>query len=124
MFELGTPNDETFTKTVKVRFATNNNAFREGDFKATFKRIDKDRMDEFLDPDAGYTQTEVLDEVLVGVSGIGKRATPDAPLEELPPEEALAEVRKSIECCNAAFRDFFGAMRQDAGDAKTSKKRR
>lgn len=109
----------TFTRTVKVRFATDGDAVREGDFKATYKRIDKTRLDQFLDPDAGYTQTEVLDEVLVGVSGIGKSAT-----EELPPDEALAWVRNSIECCNAAFRDFFAAMQQDDGAAKTSKKRR
>jgi hypothetical protein len=110
---------DTFTRTVKVRFATDNGAFREGDFKATFKRIDKARLDEFLDADAGYTQTEVLDEVLVGVSGIGRNAT-----DELPADEAMAWVRKSIECCNAAFRDFFEAMRQDNGAEKTSKKRR
>lgn len=109
---------ETFTKTVKVRFATNNNTFREGDFKATFKRISKDRLNEMLDPDANYSQSEVLDEVLVGVSGIGK-----TPTEELPPEEQLAWVKNSIECCNAAFRDFFTATRQADGDAKTSRKR-
>ena len=38
--------------------------------------------------------------------------------------EALAQVRNSIECCNAAFRDFFAAMQQDDGAGKTSKKRR
>lgn len=118
MIEIGTP-DATFTRTVKVRFATNSNTFREGDFKATFKRIDKARLDEFLDDEAGYTQTEVLDEVLVGVSGIGR-----SPTDELPPEEQLTWVRNSIECCNAAFRDFFTAMRQDDGAEKTSKKRR
>lgn len=123
MIEIGT-SDDTFTKTVKVRFATNNNTFREGDFKATFKRIDKARLDEFLDADAGYTQTEVLDEVLVGVSGIGKKPDDGGPVVELPPDEAMAWVRKSIECCNAAFRDFFEGMRQDNGDGKTSKKRR
>lgn len=121
MLELTT--DDTFTRPVKVRFATANGGFREGDFKATFKRIDKARLDEFLDADAGYTQTEVLDEVLVGVSGIGK-ATEGGPAEELPPDEAMAAVRKSIECCNAAFRDFFVAMRQDDGAERTSKKRR
>lgn len=118
MIEIGT-SDDTFSKTVKVRFATHSGAVREGDFKATFKRIGKTRLDEFLDPEASYTQTEVLDEVLVGVSGIGK-----SPTEELPPDEALAWVRNSIECCNAAFRDFFMAMRQDDGAEKTSKKRR
>lgn len=117
MIEIGT-SESTFTKTVKVRFATNNNTFREGDFKATFNRISKARLDEFLDADAGYTQTEVLDEVLVGVSGIGRSAT-----EELPPDEQLKWVRNSVECCNAAFRDFFTAMRQDDGAEKTSKKR-
>ena len=122
MIEIGTP-DDTFTRTVKVRFATASGAFREGDFKATFKRIDKARLDEFLDPDASYTQTEVLDEVLVGASGIGKRDT-DGKLVELDPDEALAQVRNSIECCNAAFRDFFAAMQQDDGAGKTSKKRR
>lgn len=123
MIEIGTDNS-TFTKTVRVRFATNNNSFREGDFKATFKRLGKARLDEFLDADAGYTQTEVLDEVLVGVSGIGKRAAEGAPIEELPAEEAMAYVRDSVECCNAAFRDFFEGMRQDSGAEKTSKKRR
>lgn len=118
MIEIGTA-DATFTRNVKVRFATNSGATREGDFKATFKRIDKQRLDEFLDADAGYTQSEVLDEVLVGVSGIGRSAT-----EELPPDEAMKWVRSSIECCNAAFRDFFMAMRQDDGAEKTSKKRR
>lgn len=122
MIEIGT-SDATFTKTVKVRFATNNNTFREGDFKATFKRIGKSRLDEFLDADAGYTQTEVLDEVLVSVSGIGKRATDDGPIEELPPDEAMAWVRESVECSNAAFRDFFVGMRQADGAEKTSKKR-
>lgn len=112
--------EETFTRNVKVRFATNTpSAFREGDFKATFKRISKDRLDELLDPEAGFTQTEVLDEILVGVSGIGR-----TPTEELPPEEQMIFVRGSVECCNAAFRDFFAAMRQDSGDEKTSKKRR
>lgn len=118
MLTIDTTSD-TFTRTVKVRFATNSGAFREGDFQATFKRITKDRLDEFLDADAGYTQTEVLDEVLVGVSGIGR-----SPTEELPPDEQLKWVRSSVECCNAAFRDFFEAMRQDNGAEKTSKKRR
>jgi hypothetical protein len=124
MLELGTTDSTTFEKVVKVRFATNNNTWREGDFKATFKRISKTRLDELLDADAGYTQTEVLDEVLVGVSGIGRRAPEGGGFVELPPDEALAYVRDSVECCNATFRDFFMGMRQADGDVKTSKKPR
>jgi len=112
-------NSDTFTRTVKVRFAQPSGSFREGDFKATFKRIDKARLNAFLDPEAGYSPDEVLDEVLLGVSGIGKSKT-----EELPPDEALAWVRNSVECCNAAFRDFFAAMQQEPGAEKTSAKRR
>lgn len=122
MITIDTTSD-TFTRTVKVRFATDTGSYREGDFKASFKRIGKDRLDEFLDTDAGYTQGEVLDEVLVGVSGIGQKGE-DGKTEELPPADQLKWVRNSIECCNAAFRDFFEAMRQDSGDAKTSKQRR
>ncbi|MBN8922347.1 MAG: hypothetical protein J0I96_04550 [Rhodanobacter sp.] len=114
---------DTFTRTVKVRFATESGGFREGDFKASFRRITKERLDEFLDDEAGYTQSEVLDEVLTGVSGIGQKGE-DGKIEELPPADQLKWVRNSIECCNAAFRDFFEAMRQDNGAEKTSKKRR
>lgn len=109
---------DTFTKTVKVRFATNNDTFREGDFRATFRRISKERLDELLDAENGYTQSEVLDEVLVSVSGIGRTAT-----DELPADEQLKWVKNSVECCNAAFRDFFMGMRQADGAEKTSKKR-
>lgn len=110
---------DTFERTVPVRFAQPGGTFREGEFKATFKRVDKPRLDEMLEAENGYTQSDVLDEVLVGVSGIGRSAS-----EELPPDEQLAWVKRSPECCAAAFNSFFAAMRQEPGAGKTSKKPR
>lgn len=110
---------DTFTRHVKVRFAIPGGAFREGQFTATYKRLPKDRLDELLDPEAGYTQNDVLDEVLVGAGDIGKDK--DHPLSS---DEALVWVRRSVEASNAAFATFFTAMRQEVGDAKTSAKRR
>lgn len=91
---------------------------QQGDFKGTFKRLPQDRIDELLDADASYTTAEMVDEILVGVSGISDG---DA---ELPAAEQLAWAKQQPECVSAAVAAFFKCMRPARYDEKTSKKRR
>src|SRR5688500_8600029 len=73
----------------------------QGEFQGTYKRIDQEQVDKLLDPDEGFSNSAVLDEVLVGVSGIGKGD------QELPADEQLAWVRRTPECVSAAVAAFF-----------------
>lgn len=115
---------ETITKnptigiTVLVQFQMGDGSVKQGDFLGEFKRLEQKRVDELLDPDAAYGNSEVLDEILVGVSGIGENGT------ELPAEEQLAWVKKTPECVNASVAAFFKVMRPARYDEKTSGKRR
>lgn len=114
----------TFDRTIQVRFAQPGGTVKTGSFNATFKRVSKDRIDEFVDTANGFSISEVLDEVLAGVSGIGRATAPGEPPQELPADQQIAWVRNSPEASAAAFNDFFAAMRQDSGAGKTSKKPR
>lgn len=92
----------------------------QGDFKGTFKRLGQERIDELADPDEGYSNSEVVDEILVGVSGISAGSPP----QELPADEQLAWVKQQPECVSAAVAAFFGRMRPARYGGKTSKTRR
>lgn len=92
----------------------------QGDFKGTFNRLPQERLDELADPDAGYSNSEVVDEILVGVSGIAAGTPP----QELPADEQLAWVKQQPECVNAAVAAFFSRMRPARYAGKTSKKQR
>lgn len=89
-----------------------------GDFKGTFQRLDQDRIDELLDPEENFSNSEIVDEVLVGVSGITTNGA------ELPADEQLAWVKKTPECVSAAVAAFFKKLRPERYAEKTSKRRR
>lgn len=103
---------------VLVRFKGQGNSYTEGDFLGTFKRIDQERIEELMDPEEGYSNSDLLDEVLVSVSGIGRGD------QELSPDEQLAWVKKTPECVNAAVVAFFKEFRPARYEQRTSSKRR
>lgn len=119
MIEIDTAS-ESFERNINVQFAQPNGSMRQGDFKARFKRIPQARVEEMMDDQ--WRNSDVLDEVLVCVSGIGRR-NPQGGVEELPAEEQLDWVRRTVECVNAATSSFFEAMQQGSGGSKTSRKR-
>ncbi|HET8555279.1 MAG TPA: hypothetical protein VFL78_10670 [Rhodanobacteraceae bacterium] len=121
MIEIET-SSESFDRTVTVQFAQPNGTMRQGDFKATFKRASQELVDEMAGDE--WKNSEVLGEVLLGVSGIGRKNPETGKTEELPPDEQLAWVRNSPECVNAAVSSFFAATLPANGGSKTSKKRR
>jgi hypothetical protein len=103
---------------VLVQFKGKGNSVYQGDFMGTFKRLPQERLDELMDPDENYRNSEVLDEVLVSVSGIGSTAG------ELTPDEQLAWVKRTPECVGAAVTAFFKELRPARYVEKTSKQRR
>lgn len=103
---------------VLVQFQKSGGSVYQGDFMGEFKRVNQERIDEFLDEEQGWRNSEVLDEILVGVSGITRNGT------ELPPDEQLAWVRQTPECVNAAVTAFFRTTRPERYNERTSKKRR
>lgn len=111
-----TTKNPTAELTVKVDFMDGS----KGDFKGTFKRVSQDRLNELLDPEANFQNGELVDEFLVGVSGI----TESEGGPELPADEQLAFVKQTPECVNASVVAFFAAMRPASYDAKTSRSRR
>lgn len=90
----------------------------QGDFTGTFERPSQDELDEMMDPEQPWSNSDVLDKYLTGVSGIGTSTG------ELPPEEQLAWVRKTPECVSAAVAAFFKKFRPVRYGEKTSKPRR
>lgn len=108
----------TLGLSVLVQFQNADGTVTQGDFKGTFKRVPQAKIDEMADPTAPWTNSEVLDEVLVGVSGISDGAT------ELPADEQLAWVKQTPECVNASVAAFFKAMRAERYVEKTSSGRR
>lgn len=90
----------------------------QGEFQGTFKRIDQEHVDKLLDPEEQFGNSAVLDEVLIGVSGIGKGD------QELPAEDQLEWVRKTPECVSAAVAAFFKKFAPARYAEKTSKRRR
>lgn len=101
---------------VLVQFATATGAVVQGEFKAEFKRLTQERINVLADKDEDYLLSEVVDEILQGVSGIGNGTT------EMPPAEALEWVKKTPECVQAAYTAFFKAMRPERYNEKTSKR--
>lgn len=104
---------------VLVQFKGKGNSSYQGDFLGTFARLPQSRIDELMDPDENYRNSEVLDEVLLSVSGIGR-----ADGVELPADEQLAWVKKTPECVGASVAAFFKELRPERYAEKTSSKRR
>lgn len=103
---------------VLVQFATDTAAIVQGEFKGEFKRLPQERIDHLLDSEENYRVSEVIDEILVGVSGIGKGGT------EMPAAEQLEWVKATPECVQAAYTAFFRAMRPERYNEKTSRRAR
>lgn len=110
--------DATVDIKVLVQFQKSGGSVYQGDFVGQFKRVTQDRVDDFLDDEQGWRNSDVLDEILVGVSGITRGGV------EMPPDEQLSWVRQTPECVNAAVTSFFRTMRPERYNEKTSKKRR
>lgn len=108
--------DSTLTLEVLVQFANANGNVTEGSYKATFKRPDQEQLGRIVDPDAEVRNIEVLDEYLVGVSGISNGEG------ELPADEQLAWVKKTPECISAGAAAFLRAFRPVRYEGKTSKR--
>lgn len=89
----------------------------DGDFIGVFKKPEQGQIDEMIED--GWKNSEVLDEYLVSVKGIGRTAT-----EPMPEDEALALVKKTPECVSAACVAFFQKFAPERYNAKTSRKRR
>lgn len=104
---------------VMVQFAKKGGGLYQGDFLGEFRRLPQDRVDVLCDEDESYRNSEVLDEILVGVSGIGR-----ADGTELPADEAMAWVKKTPECVNAAVTAFFRTMRPERYNEKTRRRQR
>lgn len=119
---------DSFKVPVLVQFAQPNGTLRQGEFKARFRREDPEKLQKLIDD--GVANIDLLfgfkDEgsepfigVLLEVEGIGRSATDPA-----PPAEAMAWVKKTPECVNAACFAFFKATRPERYTEETSKKRR
>lgn len=108
----------TFREKVPVRFKTEKpGVYRDGEFIAVFKRLPQSEVDQMQDNNLPFS--EVLDEVLEKVEGIGISES-----EEMPADQAMEWVKTTPECVNAAATVFFQSMRPERALAKTSSKRR
>jgi len=116
MLNVDDATQPTFEVKVLVQFAQKGGGVKQGDFMAEFKRKDPAEVDRMVNDDV--THRELIDEVLVGVSGIGR-----SPSEPLPADEALEFVKKSPECVNAAAAAFFKATRAERYVDPISRKR-
>lgn len=106
---------------VLVSFHVGLGVIKQGDFVGVFKRVPQSKVQEMIDDE--WTNSEVLDEVLVGAKGVGKKDD-TGKVVELPDAEQLLWVKDTPECVNAAVAAFFQTTRADRYDAKTSRKRR
>lgn len=107
----------TITIAVLVQFRNEDGSAYQGDFKGVFRRLPQNEVDEMIDADPPYLNSEIIERTLVSVSGIGSAG------EELPPEEQLSWVKKTPECVNAAVAAFFKELRPERYNEKTSGKR-
>lgn len=107
----------TVALTVLVQFRNSDGSLYLGDFKGEFNRLPQAQVEEMIDSDPPLLNSEILDKVLVSVSGIRKDG------KELPPEEQLAWVKQTPECVNAAVAAFFKELRPERYNEKTSGKR-
>lgn len=107
----------TVAITVLVQFRNDDGSIYQGDFKGVFKRLPQNEVEEMIDADPPLLNSEILDRVLVGVSGIASEGV------ELPAEEQLAWVKATPECVNAAVAAFFKELRPERYNEKTSGKR-
>lgn len=103
--------------TVPVEFTLDDGAVMRGDFKANFKRLSQERLDELLEDDV-TPNSVVFDEVVDSVSDVFDGDT------RMDPAAALAFVRQSPECVGATVKVFFEKLRPADTASKTSKKRR
>lgn len=108
---------ETVDIKVLVQFVQKGGSVYQGDFMGEFRRLPQERIDDLLDNET--PNSEIVDEILVGVTGIGR-----ADGSALPADEAMGWVKKTPECVNAAVVAFFRTMRPERYDEKTSKRRR
>lgn len=95
----------------------------QGDFMGQFRRLAQSRIDQLLDEDEGFRNSDVLDEVLSSVSGIGRKSDAGG-FEELAADEQMAWVKNTPECVNAAVTAFFRTMRPERYNEKTQKRQR
>ncbi len=110
--------DSTIDIKVLVQFQKKGGSVYQADFNAEFKRVEQARIDDFLDDEQGWTNSAVLDEILLGVNGITRGGV------EMPADEQLSWVKQTPECVNAAVTAFFRTTRPERYNEKTSKKRR
>ncbi len=108
--------DSTIQLDVLVQFQNANGTATEGSYKGTFRRPSQEQMDQLLDPEQETRNGAVIDQYLVGVTGIGNAEG------EFPPDDQLAWVKASPECVNAGVAAFLRAFRPARYEGKTSKR--
>lgn len=90
--------DRKFTRKVAVFTPTENGGHTKGEFKATFKMIADDRIEELRNA----SDREFLDAVLVGVDGVG-----DAHGNALESDVAVDLVKSDSCACAAAVAEYI-----------------
>lgn len=113
---------DTFAATVHVSLPTNDPSKRqEGHFIASFKRLEKEETSKLLAHLGSneITDDDVLDRVLVSISGIG-----DGDGNALPADEQMKLVRSDFGLCQAVAMAFFRDMGSAAekNSAKSSRR--
>lgn len=106
----------TFDRKVLVFLPKGDAGYTQGEFVATFKVTPPEKVTEMVDEQA--TIDEVLEEVLVRVSGIGKNG------EEMPADEQLALVRRNPFLSSAAFKKFFEVTQGGGPKGRAGRKQR
>lgn len=107
----------TIAIAVLVQFRNADGSTYQGDFKGTFNRLPNKEIDDMLDAEPPMLNSEIVEKVLVGAEGISDGEKP------MPPDEALAWVKRSPECVNAAVAAFFKELRPERYNEKTSGRR-
>lgn len=107
---------ESFEKTVTVQFPTDGDAHREGRFKARFKYLPREQVEDMMDE--GWYTSKVLDTVLVSVSDIQ-----DEDGKDMSADEALEAVKENTFTSTALVSAYYDAIFGGAR-AKNSKRSR
>lgn len=107
--------DATIELEVLVQFQTARNTSTEGSYFGTFRRPTQNEIDDILDVDSAWSNSDTVAEFLVSVRGIGKGEG------EMPADEQLAWVKGTPECVNAGAAAFLRAFRPARYEKKTSR---
>lgn len=110
--------DATIALSVEVQFPGDApGRWKTGKLVATCLVLEPEKTEEMFAE--GYTKSEFIDEVLVGVTGIGR--SEDNAMNE---DEALVLVKRNQFCVNAIMDKYTADVLGGAAETKNSKRRR